>query len=358
MIQPLTSTIDPWSPSGYPCGTCRGEMDRWGYAMMRRQLGRGGPEVSGLGLGCWAIGGPFWRGDNPLGGGAVDDAESVRAIQRGLELGVTVFDTADVYGAGHSERVLGEALRGRRHHVVIATKFGNVFDAASKQITDADASPAYIRRACEASLRRLQTDYLDLLQMHIDAQAEALPGILDTLEALVGEGTIRGYGWSTDDPEKARRFAERPHCNAVQFALNVLQDNPAMVALLDERDLVGINRGPLAMGLLTGKFNAGSQLAGDDIRGVGAPWLQYFQAGRPNPEWLARLEAVREILTSGERSLTQGALAWIWGRSKRTVPIPGFRTVAQVEENAQALELGPLTAEQMHEVETILGREA
>src|ERR687885_1862349 len=323
--------------------------------MMRRRLGRGGPEVSGLGLGCWAIGGPFWRGANPGRLGEVDDAESLRAIQRGLELGVTFFDTADVYGAGHSERVLGEALRGRRQQVVIATKFGTVFDEASKQITGADASPVYIRQTCEASLRRLQTDYLDLLQMHIDASAEAEPGILDTLEALVAEGKIRGYGWSTDAPEQAGRFAERPHCNAVQFALNVLQDNPAMVALLDEQDLVGINRGPLAMGLLTGKCNAGAQLAGDDIRGAGAPWLQYFQDGRPNPEWLARLEAVREILTSGGRSLAQGALAWIWGRSERTGPIPGFRTVAQVEENGQALELGPLTPEQMQEVEGILG---
>jgi aryl-alcohol dehydrogenase-like predicted oxidoreductase len=271
---------------------------------------------------------------------------------------VTFFDTADVYGAGHSERVLGEALRGRRQQVVIATKFGTVFDEASKQITGADASPAYIRQACEASLRRLQTDYLDLLQMHIDSPAESLPDILDTLEVLVEEGKIRGYGWSTDDPEKARRFAERPHCSAVQFTLNVLEDNPAMVALLDEWDLAGVNRGPLAMGLLTGKFSAGARLAGDDIRGAGAPWLQYFQDGRPNPAWLARLEAVREILTSGGRSLAQGALAWIWGRSGRTVPIPGFRTVAQVEENARALELGPLTAAQMREVETILGRES
>ena len=251
-----------------------------------------------------------------------------------------------------------EALRGRRHQVMIATKFGTVFDEASKQITGADASPTYIRQACEASLRRLQTDYLDLLQLHIDAPAEAVPGILDTLEALVDEGKIRGYGWSTDDPEKARRFADRPHCSVVQFTLNVLQDNPAMVVLLDERDLAGINRGPLAMGLLTGKFNSGSRLPGDDIRGAGAPWLHYFQDGRPNPEWLARLEAVREILTSGGRSLAQGALAWIWGRSERTVPIPGFRTVAQVEENARALDLGPLTAAQMREVETILGRAA
>ena len=323
---------------------------------MRRRLGRSGHEVSGLGLGCWAIGGPFWRGENPVGWGEVDDAESRRAIHHGLDLGVTLFDTADVYGAGHSERVLGEALRGRRHEVVIASKFGNVFDEATKQITGADASPAYIQRACEASLRRLQTDYLDLLQMHIDRPPETIPEVLDALEALVSAGKIRGYGWSTDDPEKARRFAEGPHCTAVQFNFNVLQDNPAMLALLDEHDLAGLNRGPLAMGLLTGKFTADSRLPGDDIRGAGAPWMQQFQDGRPNPEWLARIDAVREILTSSGRSLAQGALAWIWGRSEHTLPIPGFRTVAQVEENARALELGPLTPEQIQEVDDILGR--
>ena len=323
---------------------------------MRRRLGRSEHEVSGLGLGCWAIGGPFWRGDNPVGWGEVDDAESRRAIHRGLDLGVTLFDTADVYGAGHSERVLGEALRGRRHEVVIASKFGNVFDEATKQITGADASPAYIQRACEASLRRLQTDYLDLLQMHIDRPPETVPDVLDTLEALVSAGKIRGYGWSTDDSEKARRFAEGPHCTAVQFNFNVLQDNPAMVALLDEHNLAGLNRGPLAMGLLTGKFTADSRLPSDDIRGAGAPWMQQFQDGRPNPEWLARIDAVREILTSSGRSLAQGALAWIWGRSEHTLPIPGFRTVAQVEENARALELGPLTPEQMQEVDAILSR--
>ena len=323
---------------------------------MRRRLGRSEHEVSGLGLGCWAIGGPFWRGENPVGWGEVDDAESRRAIHRGLDLGVTLFDTADVYGAGHSERVLGEALRGRRHEVVIASKFGNVFDEATKQITGADASPAYIQRACEASLRRLQTDYLDLLQMHIDRPPETVPDVLDTLEALVSAGKIRGYGWSTDDSEKARRFAEGPHCTAVQFNFNVLQDNPAMVALLDEHNLAGLNRGPLAMGLLTGKFTADSRLPSDDIRGAGAPWMQQFQDGRPNPEWLARIDAVREILTSSGRSLAQGALAWIWGRSEHTLPIPGFRTVAQVEENARALELGPLTPEQMQEVDAILSR--
>ncbi len=127
--------------------------------MFTRTLGRSEIVVSAVGMGCWAIGGPFWRGDTPVGWGQVDDAESTRAIHRALDLGVTFFDTADVYGAGHSERVLGAALGGRRGEVVIATKFGNVFDEETRAITGADQSPAFIRQACEASLRRLGTDY-------------------------------------------------------------------------------------------------------------------------------------------------------------------------------------------------------
>src|SRR5215469_11126263 len=109
-----------------------------------RPLGRSGIQVSAMGLGCWAIGGPLWFGESPSGMGEVDDAESIRAIQRGLELGITFFDTADVYGAGHSERVLGRALAGRRDQVVIATKFGYTFDAGQRVIAGEDTSPGYI----------------------------------------------------------------------------------------------------------------------------------------------------------------------------------------------------------------------
>ncbi len=133
-----------------------------------RTLGRSGLEVSALGLGTWAIGGPLWdEQGRPVGWGYVDDAESIRAIHRGLELGVTFWDTADVYGTGHSERLLGLGLAGARHRVVIATKFGRVFAEGSRQIIGRAADPAYIRRACEESLRRLNTDYIDLYQFHL-----------------------------------------------------------------------------------------------------------------------------------------------------------------------------------------------
>ncbi|MCB0129858.1 MAG: aldo/keto reductase, partial [Caldilineaceae bacterium] len=132
--------------------------------MLYRKLGRSDLEVSALGMGCWAIGGPFWRGDRPVGWGDVDDAESKRAIARALDLGATLFDTSNVYGCGHSERILGEALAGRRDQVVIATKFGNLFDEETRIITGASGKREDVRAACEASLTRLRTDYIDLYQ--------------------------------------------------------------------------------------------------------------------------------------------------------------------------------------------------
>jgi len=139
--------------------------------------------------------------------------------------------------------------------------------------------------------------------------------------------------------------------------MNVLSDAPEMIAVCEELHLASINRGPLAMGLLTGKYHPGSTLPDDDVRGANAPaWMRYFQDGKPSPEWLARLDAIREILTSKGRTLAQGALAWIWGRSEVTIPIPGFRTEAQVGENATAMQFGPLIPEQMAEIDRLLER--
>jgi aryl-alcohol dehydrogenase-like predicted oxidoreductase len=325
---------------------------------MKRKLGRSKIEISAMGMGCWAIGGPFWGGEMPLGWGEVDDEESIQAIQTCLDLGVNFFDTASVYGAGHSERVLGRAFKGRRNQVVIATKFGPVFDEETKQVTGGDASPAGIRQSCEGSLRRLNTDYIDLFQFHFNDHPVREAGeVRDTLEELVEEGKIRTYGWSTDFPDRARFFAEAPNCSTIQLQLNVLSDNPEVIAVCEEFDLAAINRGPLAMGLLTGKYKPDTQLGDNDVRGTKSPeWMQYFKDGRPTPEWMDKVSAVREILTSEDRTLAQGALAWLWGRSEKTIPIPGIRTVAQAEENCKAMQLGPLNVEQMAEIDQILGR--
>ena len=155
---------------------------------MRRDLGRSGIEVSAVGMGCWAIGGPFWDGETPLGWGEVDDQESIRAVHAALDRGVDFFDTANVYGAGHSERVLGQAVAGRRPQVVIATKFSSVFDETTRQVTGSDATPGGIRAACEDSLRRLNTDYIDLYQFHDNGYpAEKAAPVRETLEQLVLE---------------------------------------------------------------------------------------------------------------------------------------------------------------------------
>jgi aryl-alcohol dehydrogenase-like predicted oxidoreductase len=326
--------------------------------MRTRALGKSGIEISALGMGCWTISGPFRFETWEAGWGPVDDTESIAAIRAAIAAGVTFFDTAANYGAGHSERLLGRAVADHRSRVVIATKFGYGVDEARRVVSGVDASPAAIRASCEASLRRLGTDYIDLFQFHVgNYPFEQVGEVLDTLEALVAEGRIRAYGWSTDDPERALSLAAGRHCASAQHTLNVLQDQPRMLQVCDEADLASINRAPLAMGLLTGKYRPGATFAATDVRHNTLPWMLYFQAGQPNANWLERLDAIREVLCSGGRTLTQGALAWIWGRSPRTIPIPGFRTVKQVEENAGALALGPLTADEMADVERILGRE-
>ncbi|MFI5916076.1 aldo/keto reductase [Dactylosporangium sp. NPDC051541] len=326
--------------------------------MDTRSLGRSGIEVSALGMGCWAIGGPFWAGAQPLGWGEVDDEESIRAVRRALELGVTFFDTANVYGAGHSEQVLARALAGRRDEVVIATKFGATFDEETRQTGPDDGTPANVQRSVRESLRRLDTDRIDLYQLHINSLP--IPQALDlipTLESLVDEGLIRAYGWSTDFPERADAFAAAgPRCATIQADLSVLRGSFEVLPVAAKHDLGVIIRGPLAMGLLGGRYTAGSELPRDDVRGLSPEWMTYFTDGRPTPAFLTRIAAIRDILTADGRTLAQGALAWLWAYDARTVPIPGGRTVAQVEENAGALAHGPLTPAELADVERLLGR--
>jgi aryl-alcohol dehydrogenase-like predicted oxidoreductase len=314
--------------------------------MMKRLLGRSEVAVSAIGMGCWAIGSDW---------GAVDDTESVRALQRALDLGVTFFDTSNAYGGGRSEHLIGQALADRRGQAVIATKFGYIVNERTGRINRNDASPEAIRRTCEDALRRLNTDYIDLFQFHLGSYPIKEAGeVRETLEALVAEGKIRFYGWSTDDPQRARFFAEGLHCAAVQYELNLFNDNVPMLAVCDECNLASINRSPLAMGLLTGKYKADAQFPANDVRRA-SRWWDYFQHDKM-PALLQKLDAVRDILTSDGRTLAQGALGWLLARSERAIPIPGFKTVTQVEENVGTLRFGPLTAAQMQEIERLLAR--
>jgi len=317
--------------------------------MLNRTLGRSGIEISAMGLGCWAIGGPFWRNGEPVGWGNVNDSDSINAIQRALEMGITFFDTAAVYGCGHSERVLGQALATRRDSVIIATKFGQVFNEETRIVTGYDTSPEAIVKECENSLQRLNTDYIDLYQCHVkDVNKDEAVIVRETLEKLVNDGKVRFYGWSTDDAERARIFAEGEHCTAIQQRLNIFEGDYETLGVCEQFNLASINRSPLGMGLLTGKFSIDTPIPADDVRSR----RPSFKENRANE--LEKLSKIKGILTTNGRTLAQGALGWLWARSPQTIPIPGFKTLSQVEENIQAADFGPLSDEQMHLIDHLL----
>jgi aryl-alcohol dehydrogenase-like predicted oxidoreductase len=328
--------------------------------MLKRRLGHSNLEVSAMGLGCWAIGGPWdWLeadgSTNPVGWGQVDDAESIRAIHYALDAGINFFDTAANYGCGHSEQILSQALADRRDKVIIATKFGYIVDEEKRLVAETENVVPRIRQECEDSLRRLKTDYIDLYQFHVGNFApEKATEVTDVLETLVDDGKIRWYGWSTDKPEGARVFAQGEHCTAIQHVLNMQYDVPEMLAVCEEYDQASVNRTCLGMGMLTGKFSRDTTFPENDVR---HGWD--LQAERPAKN-LGRIEAVKKLFAdAGDlRTPAQIALAWIWSRSDRTIPIPGFKTVAQVKENIQAMELGLLSSEQMKEIDEIYERAA
>ena len=324
----------------------------------RRTLVADGPEVSALGLGTWALGGPSAAGAQPLGWGArFDRAEAADVFRAAYDSGITLYDTADAYGTGTAERLIGETLSGKRDRITLVSKWGNTIDEEARQLTGQNATPGYVRQALEASLGRLRTDYLDLYLLHLSglpvAEAEELLG---TLQDLVTEGAVRAYGWSTDDPELAAAWVGQPGFGGLEFEINVVHDAPALVSLCETHGIPGLARGPLGTGLLTGAHPLGSVITDEqDFRRRSPDWLNYFRDGAPVPELAKALEAVRHILTSGGRTLAQGSLAWLWARSPSLLPVPGARTVAQVRENAAAMEHGPLTADEMREIDALLG---
>ncbi|MGQ9479368.1 MAG: aldo/keto reductase [Thermoproteota archaeon] len=326
--------------------------------LYKRSIPRLSIETSTLGLGTWAIGGPITGVDGLAHGwGEVSDEEALKALRRGFELGVRVFDTADVYGCGHSEELIGEALGEYRDEIVIITKFGITFDSETRRETGEDCSPQYVRKAVEASLKRLKTDYIDVYLLHIwGCPIEKAAETMDVLEDLVEERVIHGYGWSTDSTSRATAFSDRRNFVAVESELNVLRVTSQIIKLCEDKNLANINRGPLAMGLLSGKYTTDKPVLSEkDVRKSTPSWLVYFKNGKPSPEFLRKIEQIREILMEDGRTLVQGALGWIWAKSPMTIPIPGFKTVKQVEENAKAMEYGPLKSSQMKAIEEILG---
>jgi len=302
--------------------------------MELRRLGRSGIQVSLLGLGTARMAGLGWREDLAPQDPSQAKRDAVRQIQVAVDLGVTLFDTADNYGQGLSECILGEALRGRRDGVVVATKFGEEPMPDQEDPWSLDAGS--VERACEASLRRLGVECIDLYLLHRrDYPLERAPALMEVLEDLVRAGKIHYYGWSTDDVERARLFARGEHCIAIEHRLNVFNDNAAMLDLCREQDLASLNRVPLLMGVLTGRWSPETKLEQGD------PRAQWFE-DEGFLKLLACAQQIEPYLTSDGRSYVQGALGWIWARSPLTIPLPGFRNTEQMQALVQARQFGPL----------------
>lgn len=322
---------------------------------MKRNLGKSNIKVSAIGLGCFPLGGLFYHKGEPWSHGHVDEKVGIEAIKRGLDLGINLFDTSDVYGCGKSEKLLGKAIKDRREEVIIATKFSSVWDMNSgdpkvpcQSTGEKNITPEYIKKACQESLERLQTDYIDIYQLHWSSmEVEKAPDVREVLEELVNEGLIRTFGWSTDSIERAKAFADSKDCSSMQFSINFTRENRPMLELLDEYNLGGLIRTPLGMGILLGKYNEKSKAAKD----------HYLQRVDFSSEGYAKtfkaVDKVKELLTNDGRSLAQAALGYILAKHERIIPIPGFKNVKQVEDNAKAMELGPLSNKLVEQIDEI-----
>ena len=315
-------------------------------------------EINPIGMGCWPIGGAMYAGDTSLGYTKSDDDESLRTIHAALAHGITLFDTAAAYGAGHAERLLGEALADRPEAQII-TKIGVAVDEATRQLTFGDTSPERVIPAIDDCRRRLRRETIDVVLLHVNTLPidEARP-IFDRMEAAREAGAIRAYGWSTDFSDRAAAFADRDGFKAIEHAMNVFVAPPRIQRTAREHGLTALIRSPLAMGLLSGKYDRTAKMDADDIRATDRMLAGYYKDGRPNPEFLDRLDAIRALLTPGGRALVQGALGWCLATGDNVVPVPGARTVAQIEGIAGTLAHGPLPQDVMEEIEKLIPRES
>ena len=305
--------------------------------MEQRHLGTGGLTVSAIGLGCMGMSQSY---------GAGDDEESVRTIHRAIDLGVTYLDTADVYGQGSNEKLVGRAIRGRRHEVVLATKFG-LIPSPSGPATSVDGRPERVRPSCEASLGRLGVDVIDLYYLHRVDPNTPIEETVGAMAELVREGKVRFLGLSEAGPATIRR-ANRTHpIAALQSEYSLWSREPEAAVLPACRELgIGfVPFSPLGRGFLSGAVKETEKLEQNDVRRR----LPRFQEEnfKRNIDLVQRLEA---IARSKDCSAPQLALAWLLAKGHDIVPIPGTKRRRYLEENVRAAELA-LSAEEIGALE-------
>ena len=289
--------------------------------MKERRLGKTGLKVSEIGFGCWAIGGGSY--------GPVQDEDSLDALEAAWESGVTFFDTADVYGEGHSEELLGRFLKYKtRDQVIVATKGGLDF---SKGAYTKNFSPGYLRTACENSLKRLRTDRIDLYQLHNPSRdLMQKKEMLDVLTELKKEGKIRAIGISVHTEIDAFTALQDPRVGAIQIIFNFLDQrmNEKILPEADKKNIGVIAREPLASGLLSGKYPPAHQFPKNDHR---ARWVAEKRA----LDW-QKVQYLQTALKGKQISLVQAALEYALKTDGVSVIIPGAKTRAQVLENVKA----------------------
>jgi aryl-alcohol dehydrogenase-like predicted oxidoreductase len=298
--------------------------------MKYRPLGKTGLTVSEIGFGGWAIGGATEAAGVPLGWGRTTDEESLAAIRRARDLGVTFFDTADVYGHGRSESLLGLVLARRRQDVVVATKVGNV-RTVSGEIRK-DFSKRHIFLAIDGSLKRLRTEYVDLYQIHNPTIEElAREEIQEAMDMLQSWGKIRYWGVSINTPQEGLEIVRKGWGYTLQVLYNALNQAPEkeLFPAALERGYGIIARVPLASGLLTGKFRRETVFGMDDIR-------QNFLTPRRLQEALEHVDEMKGIVGGSTRTLSEAALKFVLAHEAVSTAIPGAKNVHQVEANVAA----------------------
>jgi aryl-alcohol dehydrogenase-like predicted oxidoreductase len=298
----------------------------------------GSLDVGRIGLGAMSMSGHYGRE-------GLDDAEAIRTIHRALDLGVTLIDTAEIYGPFANEELVGRAVADRREQVVLATKFGFVSHSGGGP-GNLDSSPANIRAAVEGSLKRLGTEYIDLYYQHRVDPKTPIEDVAGALGELVAEGKVRHIGLSEAGPETIRRAHAVHPVTAVQseYSLWTRDQEPKVLPLLRELGIGFVAYSPLGRGFLTGKIRSRADLAADDTR-TGNPRF----IGENFEHNLRILAEVEAVAAAAGATAAQVALAWLLSRGQDVVPIPGTRHVHRLQENVAAADVR-LTDEQIAEL--------